>query len=114
MDFLYRRAAELTRDQGYSHFVIEERRAPSPEARGSASGDVSVGFGIFSGGGGSAFRFGVGTSTGGGGRRGPLLGAFQVRLLTAREAGSYEESYDAAEILQRLGPAAASDDHPSS
>ena len=103
LDYMYLRSAELTREAGYSHFVIlqdygKTQGAPAPRSQ------FSVGLGFSSGIRRSTWGVGAGLpiSQGYGTVVDYHLGVFVIRMLRAEEAGKEPDALEAGFLLKSL------------
>lgn len=108
LDYLYLRAAELTQQSGYTHFVIEQDFGRTQMNIRGTGPRVGMGLGY-----GSAYPgpfWGTGF-----GMAGPPeyegyvayhLGVFVIRMLTAGEAEGREQTYEAGFLIDSLRPKA--------
>ena len=105
IDFLFLRCAELARDNGFSHFQIQEdygRTQVDLRPRGPSS-SVGLGFGIAS----RRSFWGLGFGTGAPRYEGVVsyhLAMFVIHLLTPEEASSAAGAYEAEFLIRSLTP----------
>ena len=103
LDFLYLRSAELTRDAGYSHFLVVQDYGKT-QGRSVPRSQLSVGFGFSSGIRQSAWGVGAGL---------PLsqdyntvveyhLGGFVIRMLNAKDAAQEPDALEADFLLKSI------------
>ena len=98
-NYLMYRAAELTLQNGYGHFLVAGRDIEAPPPRNGSSGGVSIGFGS---GGYSGVGIGLGTVIGGGGEA--RLAQMDVLMFAGPKPASQPAAFDARELLSNLGP----------
>lgn len=117
-DYLLFRAAELTLEQGFDHFILQERQTDSETVRyydgwgpgwGPAWGPGWAWRPYWGGyyGGSSYHGFGMGLSTGGGGGRETRYTTTAVVLMRHGEpVAGIGPTYDARSVIDRLQPVA--------
>ena len=98
-NYLMFRAAELTLQNGYGHFLVAARDTEAPPARNGNSGGVSIGFGS---GGYSGIGIGLGTVIGGGDEA--RLAQMDVLMFAGPKPANRADAFDAREVLNNLGP----------
>jgi hypothetical protein len=97
-NYLMYRAAELTLQNGYGHFLVAARDLETPPARNGSSGGVSFGFGS---GGHSGIGIGLGTVVGG---DEPTLAQMDVLMFAGKKPANRADAFDAREVLANLEP----------
>ncbi|PPE75022.1 hypothetical protein C3942_04920 [Solimonas fluminis] len=97
-NYLMYRAAELTLQNGYGHFLVAARDLETPPARNGSSGGVSFGFGS---GGHSGIGIGLGTVVGG---DEPTLAQMDVLMFAGAKPANRADAFDAKEVLANLEP----------
>lgn len=105
LDYVYYRCAELTKQAGYSHFVIQQDygRTQERSQREEPSSSFGVGFGTSSR---SSF-WGLGIGVGSGTSRTYVdyhVAVFVIRMLNEEEAAERDGTYEAAYLLESLQP----------
>ena len=116
LDYLFLRSAELTRQEGYSHFVIAQDWGKT-QTSGRPRSRVGVGLGFASGRPSSFWGFGAGIPVGSpdyGGTISYHLGVFVIRMLKGPAAEQEKEALEAEFMLRSIrekrldGPVAGS------
>ncbi|AXQ27229.1 hypothetical protein D0B54_00335 [Solimonas sp. K1W22B-7] len=97
-NYLMYRAAELTLQNGYGHFLVAGRDIEAQPQRSGSSGGVSFGFGS---GGSSGIGIGLGTVLGG---DSPYLAQMDVLMYAGPKPASKPAAFDAREVLSNLEP----------
>lgn len=103
LDYLYLRCAELTRDAGYSHFVILQDYGKTQGKEGSRGG-FSLGLGFSSGFRRSGWGLGAGVPLGSGYSSvvDYRLGVFVIRMLQAKEVAKEPDALEADFLLKSI------------
>lgn len=103
LDYIYLRCAELTRDAGYSHFLVLQDYGKT-QGRNAPQSHVSVGFGFFSGIRRSAWGVGAGLPLSGGYNTvvDYHLGEFVIRMINAEEAAKEPDALEADFLLKSI------------
>lgn len=103
LDYLYLRSAELTRDAGYTHFLISQDYGKT-QATSAPRSQISIGMGFSSGirrtglGVGAGFPLSQGTHT----TVNYHLGVFVIHLLSAGEAAQQPDALEADFLLKSI------------
>lgn len=97
-NYLMYRAAELTLQNGYGHFLVAARDSEAPPPRNANTGGVSIGFGS---GGYSGIGIGLGTVIGGGDET--RLAQMDVLMFAGPKPANQPAAFDAREVLNNLG-----------
>lgn len=104
LDYMYLRSAELTKEAGFSHFLIVQDYGKS-QARPQPRVRMGVGLGFFSGGRGSFWGAGAHAPVGPSHYEGGIayhLGVFVIRMLTAAEAKAEPEALEVEFLLKSV------------
>jgi hypothetical protein len=103
LDYIYLRCAELTREAGYSHFLVLQDYGKT-QGRAAPRSHVSVGFGFSSGIRRSAWGVGAGLplSPGYGTVVDYHLGEFVIRMINAEDAAKETDALEADFLLKSI------------